>query len=100
MGSKFVTLDADEFNRVCKRVHGLLTMRADKAWDKHQNSPNEKTSDKHIEASKDAFAFIHLLELVEHMTEEIHNLRMYAAAEEGPEILNQLGEAPSKRYMN
>lgn len=101
-GSRFVTLDADEFHKVCQRVHGLLTTRVQKAWDKHSKHPSEKSSDNHIETSKDAFAFIHLLELVEHMTEEIHDLRMAVAVgvhDDDVEFINPTLDR-SKKYLN
>ena len=72
----FITMDPEEFNRVCKRLNQMLTSRVEKAWEKKQRKPTKKTSNNHIEATKDAFAFIHLMELVEHMSEEIYGLRM------------------------
>lgn len=98
MGAKFITLDADEFNEVCQRVHGMLVTRANKAWQKHQMTQTDKSSNVHIETSKDAFAFIHLLELVEHMTEEIHELRMMTSSDNEQEFV-YTGE-PMKRYLN
>lgn len=74
-GPHVVTLDQEEFNKVCKRVHSLLMSRADKAREKKENRPSKKSTVNHIEASKEVFVFVHLLELVENMTEEISDLR-------------------------
>lgn len=100
MGVKFITLDADEFNQVCHRVHKLLTERADKAWQKHQKKPSQKSSDSHVEASKDAFAFVHLLELVEHMTAEIHDLRMTVSVMSQDDDIVSVVKNKKKDYLN
>jgi hypothetical protein len=74
-GPNVVTLDQEEFNAVCKRVHSFLLSRAEKAKKKCDVKPTKRSSALHIEASKEVFVFIHLLELVESMTEEISDLR-------------------------
>lgn len=74
-GPHVVTLDQDEFNKVCKRVHSLLMTRVEKAREKKDKQPTKKATNNHIEASKEVFVFVHLLELVENMTEEISDLR-------------------------
>lgn len=74
-GPHVVTLDQDEFNKVCKRVHSLLMTRVEKAREKKEKQPTKKSAHNHIEASKEVFVFVHLLELVENMTEEISDLR-------------------------
>lgn len=70
-----VTLDQEEFNKVCKRVHSMLMARVDKAREKKEKKPSKRSAANHIEASKEVFVFVHLLELVENMTEEISDLR-------------------------
>lgn len=102
IGARFITLDAEEFQKVCQRVHELLTTRAEKAWKKHQKSPNNKTSDSHVEASKDAFAFVHLMELVEHMTIRINDMQMMISLmeQEGEEIARISQDRNKKTYLN
>lgn len=72
---KLITLDPDEFNRVVKRVHEFLLKRADKAATKWREQPSEKNEEKCEETAKDVFALVHMLELIEHMTGEISDLR-------------------------
>jgi len=74
-GPNVVTLDQEEFNKVCKRVHSMLMARVDKAREKKEKKPSTRSAKNHIEASKEVFVFVHLLELVENMTEEISDLR-------------------------
>ncbi len=71
----YITMDPEEFNRVCRRLNEMLSSRVEKAWNKKNARPTRKSIDSHVEASKDAFAFIHLLDLVEHMSHEIYELR-------------------------
>ena len=73
--SKLVSLSPDEFNSVVKRVHSFLMNRAERAKDKFNRSPSEKSEEKEIEAAKDVFVFVHMMELIEHMAGEIHDLR-------------------------
>jgi len=70
-----ITVDQDEFNEVLKRVHKMLISRANKAKDKNLAHPSPLNNDKHIEAVKDAYALVHMMELVEYMSEEITDLR-------------------------
>jgi hypothetical protein len=71
----YITMDPEEFNEVCKRLNQLLSSRVEKAWEKKSRRPSKRSADNHIEAAKEAFAFIHLLDLVEHMSNEIYELR-------------------------
>ena len=71
----YITIDPEEFNRVCKRLNQMLSARVDKAWEKKHRRPTRKMIENHIEATKDAFAFVHLLDLVEQMSQEIYELR-------------------------
>lgn len=99
----FVTLDAQEFNQVCKRVNELLTSRAQKAWEKKCSRPSPKATENHIEASKDAFAFIHLMDLVEHMTNEIHELRLELAVmsdSDDDDSISVVRQTPKRTYLN
>ena len=75
IGPHVVSLDPEEFNRVCRDVHRLLLARAEKARERKEKQPSKRAHDSHIEASKAVFVFIHLIELVENMTEEISDLR-------------------------
>ena len=49
--------------------------RAERAKAKYNLSPSERTETKEIEAAKDVFVFVHMMELIEHMAGEIHELR-------------------------
>jgi hypothetical protein len=78
----------------------------ERAWEKKSQRPSKRTSKNHVEAAKDAFAFIHLLDLVEHMSQEIYELRqemnllseMEEEADEEPSAVWS-GQQP-KKYMN
>ena len=75
MEPTYITMDPDEFNRVCKRLHEMLSSRVQDAWDRKDKRPTSRMINNHIEACKDAYAFIHLIDLVEHMSQEIYELR-------------------------
>lgn len=74
-GRQLITIDEEEFNEVLKRVHGILINRVERAQAKKLAKPCKKTEERHIETIKDVFALTHMMELVEHMTEEIADLR-------------------------
>lgn len=95
-------MDSEEFNKVCKRLNEMLTARVEKAWEKKRRRPTKKADQSHIEASKEAFAFIHLLDLVEHMSAEIHDLRMEMAVvtEMDDDVFSPVGEPQRKKYLN
>ena len=100
---KYVTMDQDEFTRVCERVYNILNMRCDKARIKKENYPSDKTEARHIELAKDAFAFTHLMELVKAMSSEIADLRMMVS---GASEMHESMETPEmysgarKNYIN
>ena len=103
-GTRFVTMDAEEFTNVCQRLHEMLNGRVNKAWKKYQKTADDKDSDNHVEASKDAFAFVHLLEMVEHMTEEIRDMReaLHSAGYEEDEggTIAVVSDVLKKQYLN
>lgn len=70
-----ITMDPEEFNEVVKRVHSFLLNRVEKAKEKKDAKPSERSSEKHIEAAKDVFVFVHMMQLIEQMSEEISDLR-------------------------
>jgi len=72
---KLITVDPEEFNEIVKRIHGLLLSRSEKAKDKKEMRPTRRSMSNHVEAAKDAFVFSHMIELIEHMSSEISNLR-------------------------
>jgi hypothetical protein len=72
---KLVTLDPEEFDAVVKRVHVLLLHRLHRAKIKKDNKPSERSDENHIESAKDVFVFVHMLDLIEHMSAEISDLR-------------------------
>jgi hypothetical protein len=74
-GRQLITIDEEEFNDVLKRVHELLLSRVERAHTKKLAKPSKRAEEKHIETVKDVFALTHMIELVEHMTEEIAELR-------------------------
>ena len=87
---RLITLDPEEFNSVVHRVHELLSGRVDKAKASKDAKPTRRREGKHIEAAKDLFVFVHMMELIEHMSSEIADLRDTLTAvgvhEEGDEI--------------
>jgi len=109
-GPHVVTMDDAEFNKVCRRVHSFLMSRAERAREKKEKKPTKKSAQNHIEASKEVFVFVHLLELVENMTEEISELRSIIASagfeEELEETKNvtqgwpEMFSSNKKRYIN
>jgi uracil phosphoribosyltransferase len=108
LGPNVVTLDQDEFNKVCKRVHKMLMTRVEKAHEKNQTKPTTKTLENHIETSKDVFVFVHLMELVESMAEEIADLRSIVASvgaieemEENPtRTVPEMFATSKKKFLN
>jgi hypothetical protein len=91
--AEVITVDQDEFNEVLKRVHRLLISRADKAKDKNIAHPTALNDAKHIEAVKDVFALVHMMELVEYMSEEIADLREMLTLE-GKLVEDETGSTP------
>lgn len=77
-----ITLDTDEFNRVVQRVQDFLLSRAQKAKEKKKAHPTKKSVSNHIETAKDVYVFTHMVELIEHMSEEIADLRDILAVTE------------------
>lgn len=80
-----ITLDPQEFNEVVKRVHTFLMKRVDKAKQKKKTRPSDRADNNHIEAAKDVFVFVHMMELIDHMSEEITELRDIITAMGGME---------------
>lgn len=68
-------MDPEEFNDVVKRVHTFLIHRVEKAKEKRVEKPSPKSERQHVEATKDAFVFVHMMQLIEQMSEEISDLR-------------------------
>jgi N-glycosylase/DNA lyase len=85
-----VTLDPEEFNDVVKRVHSFLLSRAERAKEKKELKPSNKTQSNHVEAAKDVFVFVHMMELIEQMSEEISDLR---------DILSAMGGGPEEKSV-
>ncbi len=77
---QMVVLSPEEFNAVVKRVHEFLLFRTEKARAKKEAKPSDRAESKHLEAAKDVFVFVHMLELIEHMAAEIADLRGMLAA--------------------
>lgn len=103
----YITMDPEEFSEVCKRLNQMLATRVERAWRKKSSRPSTRAQRNHVEAAKDAFAFIHLLDLVEHMSHEIFELRQEVGLinevdqmeeEENP---SQVFSVPvKKKYLN
>lgn len=94
----YITMDPEEFNRVCKRLSEMLSSRVEKAWKKKKAKPSQKSIDNHVEATKDAYAFIHLLDLVDQMSQEIAELRELVEGEPVEDVIFQA--SAGKKYMN
>lgn len=100
--SNVVTLSTDEFGEICQRLHKFLLDRAEDAQDRCTNRPTKRNKENQVELAKDVFVFVHLMELVESMTEEIMHHRQHAAYE-AAEIVPDAPEmftAQKKEYMN
>lgn len=107
-----VTMTTEEFGEVCQRVHTFLIKRAERARQRREYRTNPKTREDQVETAKDVFAFVHLMEMVDHMSEEIANLRQiiagagieeadpdeFAGAQE--EVLPEMFAGPRKQYLN
>jgi hypothetical protein len=104
MEPTYITIDPEEFNEVCKRLNKMLHSRLERAWQKKSRRPSSRTVKNHVEAAKEAFAFIHLLDLIEHMSQEIYELRQEVGAgdefEEETEGMGVFSNSPKKNYMN
>jgi hypothetical protein len=93
---------------VCQRVHAFLLNRAEKAKVKRDKEPTEKSDEKHLEAAKDVFVFVHLMELVESMTQEILDLRQIIGSigediedSSGPlDHTPEMFSSPKKTFLN
>ena len=81
-----ITLDPEGFSAVVRRVHEFLVHRAEKAVVKKEAHPTKRSMSNYIETSKDLFVFTHMMEMIEHMSQEISELR---------EIVSQVGEKVS-----
>ena len=99
----YISMDHEEFGDVCRRVHEMLLSRAEKAKNRRDVRPTSRSEKNHIEAAKDAFAFSHMMELVEAMSEEISNLREIVItsgemreSSETPEMFS----GPKKKFLN
>lgn len=103
---RLVTVDPEEFNEIVKRVHEFLVSRADKAKEKKDTRPTAKADQIYIENVKDAYVFAHMVELIEHMSEEISDLRDILASVGGFEDQKsavssfELFSADKKNYIN
>lgn len=100
---RLITLDPEEFNSVVRRVHEMLSGRVDKAKASKDAKPTRRREGKHVEAAKDLFVFVHMMELIEHMSSEIADLReamvalgVHADEDEIPEMYS----AKKTPYMN
>ncbi len=105
-GPLVITMTTEEFGQVCRRVHKFLLDRADKNKNKRDTKPTKRSTENAVEAAKDVFAFVHLMEMVEEMTQEIYDLRQMVSAvdeddedEPGLSFSNILSK-PKKHYMN
>lgn len=97
-----IKLEEEEFQNVCKRVNNLLVNRVNKAFEKSAKCPTDKSRNNSIEVSKDAFAFIHLLELVEFMSVEICELReaLGVSGDDVEGYVNVADSVTKKQYPN
>lgn len=103
---QLVTVTTEEFGEICQRVHKFLLDRADEAKGRRDKRATKKNVEDHLEFSKDVFAFVHLMELVDNMTTEIQELRDIINAigmdadPDGDEDLPELYSAPKKQFLN
>lgn len=102
-----VTMDTEEFEAVLERVHRQLFDRAKEAQEAKEKSGSEEDTKAHIEAAKDVFVVVHLIELVEHLSGEVSELRSVVEEMGGVEIevealeqFPQMFSAPTGSFMN
>lgn len=103
-----ITMTTEEFGEVCRRIHKFLLDRADKTKAKRDARPTKRANENHIETAKDVFAFVHLMQMVEEMTQEIHDLRSMVSSmadgDEGEEseftTLPEMFTTRKKHYLN
>lgn len=101
-----ITMTTEEFGQVCRRVHKFLLDRADKAKLKRDDKPTKRSNENYAEAAKDVFAFVHIMEMVEEMTQEINDLRAMVSAmdveeaDEDPLSVPEMFTTRKKRYLN
>ena len=72
---RMIVLQPEEFNDAMRRVHGLLVKRAESARERAEEHPSVRSERRDDEASKDAAAFVHMMHLIQQMTEEVEGLR-------------------------
>jgi hypothetical protein len=53
----------------------MLVKRADRAKARKDACSTKRSASRYIEASKDLFVFVHMIELIDHMSGEIGELR-------------------------
>lgn len=75
-----MTIDSEEFGSVLKRVHGMLLDRVEAAKQARDLYGGEEREREHVEAAKDVFVLVHMIELVQHLSEETGELRDVIAA--------------------
>lgn len=100
---QLITMDPEEFNQVLKRLHEFLLKRAEKAKEKKSLKPSHRAEVSHIEAAKDVFVLVHMIELVEHMSGEISELRAILSAMGADEVDSPVPEMFSSKktgYLN
>jgi hypothetical protein len=79
--------------------------RVEKAKEKMDSKPSDRSSNKHIEAAKDVFVFVHMLQMIEAQTEEITELRNFldtVSEEEEPSQVSSFEQfsGSKKKYLN
>ena len=103
---KIVTVDPEEFNEIVKRVHEMLSNRMEKAREKKDMRPTKRSYKNHVEAAKDVYVFAHMIQLIEHMSHEISDLRDMLSVsgdfeDDGPSaVIPDMFSAKKTNYLN
>lgn len=83
-----ITLDPEEFNEVTKRLHQKLQDQLQEAKERRDKRATKQAVSDHVEAAKELFVLVHMMELIDHLTEEVATMRenIEKAAELDPDM--------------
>ena len=99
-----IIMEQAEFSAVVERVHRFLLDRAEHAKDERDRNENPATASAHVEAVKDVFVLVHTLELIEHLSSEVGELREtvqeMGGSDEGESAFPQMFAVKKTEFLN
>lgn len=96
-----ITLDPEEFNAVAKRLHQRLQDQLQEAKQRRDKRATKQAVSEHVEAAKELFVLVHMMELIEHLTEQLAALRDdVESASEPDSDMPELFAPKRTDYMN